>query len=84
LLQGSREEQTSNNVTTTTGGTGQDDVAVPTAEKTPPNVGDVQETAHRPLYNPPPPPRCTADDVCSTLPDTLRELRAVETLVKGK
>jgi hypothetical protein len=84
LHQGSSEEHTSNNVTTTTGGTVQDDVAEPTAEKPPANVSEVEETAHRPLHNPPPPPERPADDVCSILPDTLRELRAMETLVKEK
>ena len=46
--------------------------------------GAVEDTAHGPLHNPPPPPERPVDDVCSTLPDTLRELRAMETLVKEK
>jgi hypothetical protein len=37
-----------------------------------------------PLYNPPPPPTTTTLQCSSTLPDTVRELRAMEALVKEK
>ncbi len=42
----------------------------------------VSDTNASSMANPPPPPNEDSDDLSRTLPDTLRELRAMETLVK--